>query len=138
MGIWSQKFSSYKQYISQNFLYLIANIPLNYNYQANIILKKQLLRTLVKLGKKIFISFQKLFLFSRKFNFRIPHFQILWRHKTPKHKIRNTFYWITWEVNTVANFASLCHITREKFSSKSSKNIAAWKLVPGPFLFANN
>ena len=52
-------------------------------------------RTFVKLG------LQKLFLFSRKSNFRILGMQISRFHQMPKHKARNTFYWITWEVNTV-------------------------------------
>ena len=32
-----------------------------------------------------------------------------------KYETRNTFYWITWEVNTVCwvNLASLCNITKE-------------------------
>ena len=33
------------------------------------------------------------------FTFRILNIQILW-HQMPKHKTRNTFYWITLEVNT--------------------------------------
>ena len=67
-----------------------------------------------------FISLQKLFLFSRKSNFRILHFQISWRHQMHKHKTRNTFHWITWEVNTVCwwNLASLCHITKKKIHQK--------------------
>ena len=46
------------------------------------------------------ISFQKLFSLPRKLNFCILYFQISWRHRMPKHKTSNTFYWITWEVNT--------------------------------------
>ena len=58
----------------------------------------------------------------------------------PKHKTRKTFYWVTLEVNTVClwNLASLCHITLEKKLSESSTKIAAWKLVPDPFVFAKN
>ena len=51
--------------------------------------------------KNLFFSLQKLFLLSRKINFRILDIQISWRHQLLKHKTRNTFYWITWEVNTV-------------------------------------
>ena len=53
----------------------------------------------------------------------------------PKHKTRNTFHWITWEVTTAFwwNLASLCHTTKEKIYSKSFTKTAAWKLVPGPF-----
>ena len=51
--------------------------------------------------RNVFISLQKLFSLSRKSNFRILHFQISWCHQMPKHKTRNTFHWITWEVNAV-------------------------------------
>ena len=87
-----------------------------------------------------FFSFQKLFSFSRKSNFRILHFQISWCHQMPKHKTRNRFHWITWEVNRVCerNLASACHIAKEKNSSKNSTKTAAWKLVPDPFVFAKN
>ena len=54
----------------------------------------------MKFGKMFFISLQKLFLFLRKSNFSILDIQISWRHQMPKHKTRNTFYLITWEVNT--------------------------------------
>ena len=69
----------------------------------------------MKLGKNVFISLQKLFSFSRKWNFRLLYIQILWRHQMPKHK-RNTFSWITREVKTVCswNLASLFYITKEK------------------------
>ena len=94
----------------------------------------------MKLGKMFFNSLLKLFSFSRKSNFRILDFQISWRHLMPKHKTRNTFYWITWEVITVCkwNLASLCHILKEIVSSKNFTNTAAWKLVPGLFVFAKN
>ena len=66
----------------------------------------------------------------------------------PKHKT-STFHWMTWEVNAVClftnlitsvitNLASLCHITKEKISSKFFTKTATWKLVPGPFVFAKN
>ena len=41
------------------------------------------------------------FSFSRKSLFNKLDIQISWRHQMPKHKMRNTFYWITWEVNKV-------------------------------------
>ena len=58
----------------------------------------------------------------------------------PKHKTRNSFDWITWEINTVWwwNLFSLCHITKEEISSKFFTKTAAWKLVLGPFVFAKN
>ena len=51
--------------------------------------------------KNVFISLQKLFLFSGKSNFRILDIQISWCHQMSKYETRNTFYWITWEVNTI-------------------------------------
>ena len=69
----------------------------------------------------------------RKTKFRILDIQISWRHQMPKHKARITFYWITWEVNTVC----LSHIAIEKFYQKVQKK-GTWKLVPGPFTFAKN
>ena len=38
----------------------------------------------------------------------------------PEHKTKNTFYWVTWEVNTVCygNLVSLCYITKEKNHQK--------------------
>ena len=89
------------------------------------------MRTLAKPGKIIFISLRKLFSFSEKSNCRIS-----W-HQMPKHKT-NTFHWITWEVKTVFwwNWPSLRHITKENKSSKCSTKTAAWKLVPGSFVFA--
>ena len=56
--------------------------------------------------KKFFIWLQKLL-----------DIQTLWHHQMPKHKTRNTYYWITWEANTVCwwNLASLCDITQEFF-----------------------
>ena len=58
----------------------------------------------------------------------------------PKHKTRNTFYWITREADTVCywNLASLCHITKEKQLLKKTLKTTTWKLVPGPFVFAKN
>ena len=55
-------------------------------------------------GKKVFYFTLKLCSFSRKSKFRILDIQISWSHQT-KHKTRNTFYWITWEVNK-------CRITK--------------------------
>ena len=51
--------------------------------------------------KNVFISLQKLFLFSGKSNFRILDILISWCHQMSKYETRNTFYWITWEVNTI-------------------------------------
>ena len=57
-------------------------------------------RALTKCGKISFISLPKLFSFLKS-NFRILDIQISWPHQMLNHKTRNTFYWITWEVNTV-------------------------------------
>ena len=56
-------------------------------------------RSLVKQRKIFFISLRKLF---HSWDSQILTFQIFkWRHQMPKHETRNTYYWITWEVNTV-------------------------------------
>ena len=93
----------------------------------------------MKLGKTFFISLQKLFSFWRKSNFRILDFQISWRHQMPKHKTRNTFHWITWEVNTVCqwNLASLCHVTKEKIFQKNCPKTATCKTSSRPFYVYN-
>ena len=61
----------------------------------------------MKLGKMFFISLQKIFLFLRKSKFRVLDIQISLLHQMPKHKTGNTFYWITWEVNTVSKNCDL-------------------------------
>ena len=62
----------------------------------------------MKLGKMFWISLQKLFSFLGKSHFYILDIQILWRHKMPKHKTRNIFYWITFKVNnSLINFKIL-------------------------------
>ena len=82
-----------------------------------------------------FISLQKLFSFLRLPDFNFSDIRMSWRHQMPKHDTRNIFYGITWEVNTVLswNLASLCNITKEKFSSKNYMKNVAWALVPGLF-----
>ena len=98
------------------------------------------MRALVKLSKIFFISVQKLFLFSRKWDFRILDFQISWHHEMPKHEKRNTFYWIIWKINKVCswNLDSICHSPKQIVSWKNSTKTAAWKLALGPFVFAKN
>ena len=54
-----------------------------------------------KLRKLFFISLWKLFSFFRLSNFKFSDIQMSWRHQMPKHETRNTFYWITWEVNSL-------------------------------------
>ena len=71
---------------------------------------------------KSFISVQKLFLFPIKSNFSILGIRTLSRHQMPKYKTRNTFCWMTWNVNTICklNLGSLFKITKEKKLSKNS------------------
>ena len=71
-----------------------------------------------------FISLQKLFSFSRKSNFTIFDFEISWRHQIPKHETRNTFYWITWEVNSLLMKFSqfMSYFKRNNFIIKFWKN----------------
>ena len=95
-------------------------------------------RALVKLGKMFFILLQKFFSFSRKSNFSILDIQISWRYQMPKHKTRNTFYWITWEVNTACwwSLASLSYYYKIKFYRKILLNLSLEKgLVPRPSCF---
>ena len=78
----------------------------------------------MKLGKMSFISLQKLFSFSRKSDFRIIHFKISWRYHMPRHKTRNTFHWVTWEVNSLLiKFGQfISYYKRKKFIKKLYKN----------------
>ena len=66
---------------------------------------------------------------------RVLDIQISWRHQMPKHKTRKTFYWITWEVNTVCwwNFPRLCHNTKEKKYIKKIYKNCSLKASPRPF-----
>ena len=68
---------------------------------------------------------EKRFLFhfkcsSRQSTFNILDIQMSWRHQMPRHETQNTYYWITWEVNTVWwwNLASSCNITKKKIFIK--------------------
>ena len=66
--------------------------------------------------KNVFISLQKLFSFSRESNFRILvklHF-----YQMPTQKTRNTFYGITWEVNTVCQW-NISYITSFEHHERS-------------------
>ena len=51
--------------------------------------------------KMFFILLQKICSLWRNSKFRIVGIQISWRHQMTKHKARNTFYWITWKVNSL-------------------------------------
>ena len=51
-----------------------------------------------------------------------------------KHKKRNAFYWIIWEVNTVNEiWLAYVILQKEKFYEKFYKT-STWRLVPGPFV----
>ena len=62
-----------------------------------------------KSKRKHLWNMEKCVLFHFKSSFRsrenpilkILDIQISWRHQMPKHEPRNTFYWITWKVDTV-------------------------------------
>ena len=70
-----------------------------------------------------FISLQKLFSFSRKSTFRILDIEVSWRNQMPKHKARNTFYWITWEINTlIITFGQFVSYYKKKFIKRFYKN----------------
>ena len=81
-----------------------------------------------------FISLQKLFSFSRKSKFRILDIQISGRQQMLKHKTRNTFDVITWEVNTSLTEIWPVYVILQKktFYQKFYKNCDL-KVVPGPF-----
>ena len=57
-------------------------------------------------------------------HFKILDIQISW-HKIRQHKKINSFYWITWEGNTVCywKLASLYHITKETTLSKNLQEL---------------
>ena len=83
----------------------------------------------MKLGK-LFLFHSKLFLFLRKSIFRIFDIQVLWRHHMPKHKTRNTFHWITWEVNSLLmKFGQFMWYYKRKKNQKIPR-----KLRPGNYL----
>ena len=77
-----------------------------------------------QIRKNVFYFTLKTLLFSRKSNFRILHFQVLWRHEMPKHNTRNTFQWIPREVNSLlmalGRFMSYCK--RKHFVKNFYKN----------------
>ena len=50
---------------------------------------------------KFIHSFSKFISLGKLFSIFILDIQISWRHQMSKHKKRNSFYWITHEVNTL-------------------------------------
>ena len=76
--------------------------------------------------KNAFCFTSKALFVLEKMFFRILDILVSWRHQMPKHKTRNTFFWISWEVNTACswNLVSLCHITKEEVLSKNSTKTA--------------
>ena len=99
-------------------------------YMITAAVMKELKEGTFERRKDVFISFQKLFSYLRFSSFRTLGSSISWRHQMPKYETRNTFYWITCEVNTVWSWSmtSLCHITKDIFLSKNSTKILAGKL----------
>ena len=91
-----------------------------------------------KKEKRFFYFILKALFINKKINFRISDIQIPWRHQMPKHKTRNTFYWITLEVNTVNEIWPVYVMLQKKMLSKNSTKTANWELVPGTFVFENN
>ena len=73
--------------------------------------------------KNVFNWLQKLFLFWRRSNLRILHFQIYLCHQMHKYKTRNTFHWINWEGNSLLMKFAQCmlHYKRKSFTEKSYK-----------------
>ena len=79
---------------------------------------------------------RKLFVLEMiKFNFL--DIQISWPQQMPKHETWNTFYWITWKVNSVWwwNLTSFCYIRKEKPLSKIFTKNVVWKLIQALFDF---
>ena len=78
---------------------------------------------LLKQEKMFCISLRRLFSLLRYSDFNFSDIQMSWRHQVLKHETRNTFYWITWEVNTVWlwKLTSVCIIRKEIFLLKNHK-----------------
>ena len=79
-------------------------------------------------------TFQKLFSFLGKSNFRILDILVSWHHQMPKHKTRNTFFWITWKVNSLLmKFRQfMSYHKRQSFNKTFHKNCDL-KTSPRPF-----
>ena len=73
-------------------------------------------------SKNVFYFSSKAPFVLKKSNFRILHFQILWRHQMPKHKTRNTFHWKTWEYSLLMKFGQfMSYYKRKNFIKKFYK-----------------
>ena len=85
--------------------------------------------------KNVFISLQKLFSFSRKSNFRILDILVSLRHQVPKHKTRNTFFWLTWEITQSVNEIWPVHVIsqKKKIYQKIPQKICDAKTSSRPF-----
>ena len=95
------------------------------------------IRTLVKLGKIIFILLQKLYLFLEISNFRILHFQVSCHHQIPKHEKRNiSLNNLGSQHSLLKKFGQLMsYCKRKNFIQKFYKKCC---LRTGPLVFANN
>ena len=86
-----------------------------------------------------FISLQKLFSLSRKSDFRIWEIQVCWCCQMPKHRTRNTFYWLTWQVNFVLmKFDQFMPIYKRKYFIKKLHKNCDLKTCSRPFCVCKN
>ena len=85
--------------------------------------------------KMFFILLQKICSLWRNSKFRIVGIQISWRHQMTKHKARNTFYWITWKVNSLLmKYGQFISYYKRRYLIKKYTKTTSWKLVLGPFM----
>ena len=57
----------------------------------------------------------------------------------PKHKTRNTFYQITWLLAIqLMKFDKFMSYSKRTNFIKNYAKTGAWKLLPGPFMFAKS
>ena len=86
-----------------------------------------------------FISLQKLFSLSRKSDFRIWEIPVCWCCQMPKHRTRNTFYWLTWQVNFVLmKFDQFMPIYKRKYFIKKLHKNCDLKTCSRPFCVCKN
>ena len=86
--------------------------------------------------KNVFYFTWKALFVREKINFKILHFRILRCHQMPKNKTTNTFYWITWELNSLLmKFGQfMSYYKKKKFIKQFCKNHSL-KTSSRPFCF---